>query len=104
VGLAPTGKRRFFTAHAESGRSRHRDRTGKVDPKPPFAAREISAARDPQRTLEYGFSEPLVGYTCDRRVLRTQRAEGGIEEPDEGAKRRLGLVVITKDNPPVVLL
>jgi hypothetical protein len=31
-------------------------------------------------------------------------AEGGIEKPDEGAIRRLGLVVITKDNPPVVLL
>jgi hypothetical protein len=29
VGLAPTGKRRLFTAHAEIGRSRDRDGTAR---------------------------------------------------------------------------
>jgi hypothetical protein len=36
VGLAPTGKRRLFTAHADSGHSRHDDRSAQVDPFLPF--------------------------------------------------------------------
>jgi len=32
VGLAPTGKRRLFTAHAETGRSVVPDRIGEFDP------------------------------------------------------------------------
>src|SRR5215472_14069085 len=37
VGLAPTGKRRFFAAHADTGRSPKRAATGEFDPKLPFA-------------------------------------------------------------------
>jgi hypothetical protein len=36
--------------------------------------------------------------------LRTWGRKVGIEKPDHGAIRRLGLVVVTNDNPPVVLL
>src|SRR5215472_15109295 len=32
VGLAPTGKRRLFTAHADSGHSRDRDRAARFGP------------------------------------------------------------------------
>jgi hypothetical protein len=36
VGLAPTGKRRLLTAHANTGRSQTARQTGEVDPKATF--------------------------------------------------------------------
>jgi hypothetical protein len=45
VGLAPTGKRRLFTAHADSGRSLSHYQTAGVDPLLTFGRGETEPNR-----------------------------------------------------------
>jgi hypothetical protein len=88
VGLAPTGKRRLLTAHANSGHSQTVRRTGQVDPKAtfPLGARYGRNARMSGPSVETGRPGLAFVLICQRQEGRNERDPKARGDPGCGCR------------------
>jgi hypothetical protein len=86
VGLAPTGKRRLGTAHANSGRSLAARRTDHVDPERPFAAGPMNRRSAPESgRRRYGSLAPGAAIS-ERRCQCAGSTHCRPQIPDDGGR------------------